>query len=187
MRLRRPHLGAALLVLSLGAVQAAPGDPPAAGEDTGEAALGGSTTAKVSPQEMSARAAQLLKEMEEAQSRLTELQISARSSRDVIKLNCVNDKLLQVKQLLNIADDARANIEAGTDRDFAYSQVTLSSEKIAGLRSEAETCAGEKEIYVGATKVSVSTPPLLDNPTLTDPFTLTSIELERPTYATPFL
>jgi len=192
MRLRKPQLGAVILLISFGVVvQAAPDDPVPAGTEasgSGAVVVGGSVTVKLTPQEMSAKSAQLLAEMESSQTRLVELQLSSRTAKDVIKLNCVNDKLLQVKQLLNIADEARLNLDAGgDDRDFAFSQITLSSEKIAGLRSEAEACAGENDIYVGATKVMVTSPRIIDDPTTVDPFTITSIEIERPTYATPYL
>jgi hypothetical protein len=168
----------------LGIVQADPGD----GDDPSGAVVGGSVTVKLTPQEMTARAEQMLDTMEQAQRRVIELQLLARNAKDIIKLNCVNDKFLQVKQLLNIADDAKAGVyAAGDDRDHAFAQITLSSEKVTGLRGEAEGCVGDGEMFVGSTRVSVKKPDILDDPTTVDPFNLTGFSIERPTLATPFL
>ena len=45
------------------------------------------------------------------------LQQLARQEKDVIKLNCVNDKLVQVKPQMNIADLNQAEVEAAGDRE----------------------------------------------------------------------
>ena len=183
MRLYKHGL-AVLLVLTVGAVQAAPDD--AAG---GGAAVSGSATAKISAQEMTTRGAQLMTQMEEAQRRLVELQMLARKATDIIKLNCVNDKLLQVKQLLNIAEGAKVNLGAASDeeRTHAYTEITISSEKVATLRGEAEGCVGEGEMFVGPSKLTVTAPRIVDDPTVIDPFRFAGVEIERPSYATPFL
>src|SRR5262245_59466392 len=187
MRLRKLHLGAALLFLTgLPLVQAHPDDPTGSGPDG--AVVGGSVSVKLTPQEMTAKSEQMLADMEGSQRRVTELQLLARNAKDIIKLNCVNDKLLQVKQLLNIADDAKAMVyTAGDEREHAFAQITISSEKVAALRGEAEGCVGDGEIFVGATKNYVSRPRVLDDPTTADPFAITGFSIERPTYATPFL
>ena len=101
----------------------------------------------------------------------------------------MNDKLLQVKQLINIAESAKADLESGSDeeRTHAYTQITISSEKVATLRGEAEGCVGEGEMFVGPSRVTVTAPRIVDDPTIIDPFRLTGVEIERPSYATPFL
>jgi hypothetical protein len=189
MRLRIFHVGAALLLLAtLQVVQADPDDDPAAGATPDSAVVGGSVTVKLTPQEMQTRADQYQASMEAHQRRMIELQLVARNAKDIIKLNCVNDKLLQVRQLMNIADDAKIAISGAGERDHAFAQITLSNETVARLSSEAEGCVGEGEMFVGATSVSVNRPVIIDDPTKVDPFTMTrGIELERPNYATPFL
>jgi hypothetical protein len=184
MRMRKLNVVAVLLFMTtLGIVQASADE-----EAGGTATVGGSVSAKLSAQDMQARGEAMVAEMEATMRRMTERQIQARTAKDIIKLNCVNDKLLQVKQLLNIADDARVQLQvAGDDREHAYTEITLASEKVATLGGEADGCVGEGEIFVGATKVSVSAPRVIDDPTTIDPFHLGGIEIERPTYATPFL
>ena len=142
---------------------------------------------------MNQAAAAALQEMEGAQTRLTSLQAAARQSRDIIKLNCVNDKLLQVKQLLNIADSARVSLAEAIssrnegDRYHQYTVITVSSEKARALRDEAEACIGEELVFQGRATIDVDAPDIADDPTRKDPFSLAAFELERPTYATPFL
>lgn len=142
---------------------------------------------------MTARAGSAVGEMESIQSRLTQLQQQARSSRDIIKLNCVNDKLLQVKQLLNIADAARISLSEAVsthneaDRYHQYTVITVSSEKARSLRDEAEACIGEELVFNGRASIDVDAPDIPDDPTATDPFALAGFDIERPTYATPFL
>jgi hypothetical protein len=149
--------------------------------------------AKLSPDEMNSAASAALSEMEAAMSRLTSLQQAARQSKDIIKLNCVNDKLLQVKQLLNIADSARVSLAQAIsarnegDRYHQYTVITVSADKTRALRDEAEACIGEELVFQGRASIDVDGPDIPDDPTRTDPFQLAPFELERPTYATPFL
>lgn len=191
MRNRRMIYLGIIVVAAFGSVQAQP-----SGEGTATVDVGGaSVDAKLTPQEMQGRAGSLFGEMESTQARLLSLQEQARQSRDIIKLNCVNDKLLQVKQLLNIADAARANLTASIaarDDGARYHQfavITVSAEKTAALRDEAEACIGEELVFQGRASVDVDSPDVPDDPTSTDPFSLATSEfdLERPAYATPFL
>src|SRR5437870_2346391 len=45
------------------------------------------------------------------------LQQIARKQKDVIKLNCVNDKLVQLKAVVNIAERSRGEIEGSVSFD----------------------------------------------------------------------
>jgi hypothetical protein len=73
----------------------------------------------------------------------------ARASRDVVKLNCVNEKLTQVKGLLRISEQSDVNLqEAVAKKDTAaaeheYTKVTIASSKANQLRAEAEQCIGQ--------------------------------------------
>ena len=185
MRFRK--LYAAAFVFAMFGIVQADNDDPADGV-SGGATASGSVTVKLTPQEMTVQAERLVGEMEQAQRRVIELQLLARNAKDIIKLNCVNDKFLQLKQLLNIADDAKAGLFAGgDDRDHAFAQITLSSEKVTVLRGEAEGCVGDGEMFVGAATLSMKKPGIVDDPTTVDPFNLTGFSIERPTLATPFL
>jgi hypothetical protein len=146
--------------------------------------------ASLSPDEMRQQADKLIQNMQRALQRGIQLQNTARRQKDVIKLNCINDKLLQIKQLLNIAEQSRTNmVEAIAQNDeggsyHQYSQVTIAHEKVSGLLSEAEGCIGEEIVFVGETKVTVDEPELPDD----DPTDISPepVDVEPPGYASPF-
>ncbi len=108
----------------------------------------------------------------------------ARKAKDVIRLNCLLDKVTQVKANLNIADSAIQGLqEAAARRDegggvHEYTRVTIVHQKAQVLAQEAQACIGEDITYVGATKVDVSTEGIPD-----DDFTL--LKPERPMFDRP--
>lgn len=146
----------------------------------------------LSPAEMKTASEEHLKDMQTILVRVVELQALARKQKDVIKLNCVNDKLLQVKQLLNIAEAGRTDlIEAIAQQDndstlHQFSQISIAKEKTDGLHGEAEGCIGEELIFLGPTEVTVDEPGIPDDPTGDDQFDWAN-ETESPGYASPFL
>ncbi len=70
----------------------------------------------------------------------------ARSSKDVVKLTCVNDKLTQIKGLLRISETADVNLQESVARketttsDHEYTKVSIAGSKVQQLRAEAEQC-----------------------------------------------
>ena len=153
---------------------------------------------KLSPKEMRINSEKLINDMKAMLERVIAVQQVARKQKDVIRLNCVNDRLLQVKKLLNIAEASRNDMieaiaaENERERYHQYSKVKISHEKVTVLRDEAEACVGEELIFIGPTQVDVDKPDLPDDPTRDDPFILTddAIEgdgLERPAFASPYL
>jgi hypothetical protein len=148
--------------------------------------------AQLSPKEMTEKSSELIADMNVMLKRVLQLKQTARKSKDIIKLNCVNEKLLELKQLLNIADTASTDLtEAITVQDeqgryHQYSQITISHEKAGVARDEAEACVGEELIFVGPTEVDVTGPNIPDDPTADDPFDFDPGDLEPPGYASPF-
>jgi len=134
-------------------------------------AAAGETRVELTPREMATETKKLLTEMEGYHVRVLALQGAARKAKDVIKLNCVNENLLAVKQLLNIAEVAENDLTeaiASSDRDaqvHQYSQVKLAHERATASRDEAEGCVGEEIVFIGPTKVDVNGPPMPDDPT----------------------
>ncbi len=153
---------------------------------------------KLSTQEMDDNAAKLITEMEGIHRHTLELKASAQQAKDVIKLNCVNENLLAVKQLLNIADEAKTDFaEAKVQGDrgeqvHQYGQITIASEKAKEAGNEAQACIGEELHFVGKNDVTVDGPAIPHDPTKDgdvavgsgeDPF---QTQLEDPAYASPF-
>jgi hypothetical protein len=72
----------------------------------------------------------------------------ARNEKDVVKLNCVNEKLTQMKALLKVGEQADAAL-----RDFAatrsgggdaeFSKIAIARTKVEALRRDAEQCIGQ--------------------------------------------
>jgi hypothetical protein len=123
---------------------------------------------------------------------ITDLQAmveQARKQKDVIRLNCVMDKLVQVKLNVNIADQALQKLqEATTRRDdggslHEYTRITIVNQKVQVLQNEGQTCVGAELNYIGATRVEVESPELPQG--VTDP-SLEPPPIERPTVATNY-
>jgi hypothetical protein len=72
----------------------------------------------------------------------------ARNTKDVVKLNCVNEKLTQVKGLLRISEQSDVALQEAvakkdaTSADHEYTKVTIASAKVEQLKGEAEQCIG---------------------------------------------
>jgi hypothetical protein len=92
----------------------------------------------------------------------------ARNEKDVVKLNCLNEKLAQIKALLRVAEqadvalhEAVANRDAGADSEF--SKVAIARTKVEGLRADSEQCTGQLSYVVDEkTTVEVQMPDLPD-------------------------
>jgi hypothetical protein len=90
----------------------------------------------------------------------------ARNEKDVVKLNCVNEKLAQIKALLKVAEqadvalhEAIANRDPGADSEL--SKVSIARTKVEGLRAESEQCTGQLSYVVDEkTTVEVQLPDL---------------------------
>jgi hypothetical protein len=124
---------------------------------------------------------------------LAELQTmgeGARKQKDVIRLNCVMDKLAQVKVSMNIADEAIQKLQEAVTRNddgssfHEYTRITIVNQKVQVLQNEGQTCVGAELNYIGATRVDVDAPDLPAG--VTDP-SLDPAPLERPPVASPYL
>jgi len=88
----------------------------------------------------------------------------ARDSKDVVKLNCVNEKLTQIKGLIRIAEQADIGLqEAVAKRETSsaqheFAKVDIANDKVRQLRAEAEECIGQSVFEVGQTEVKVEVP-----------------------------
>jgi hypothetical protein len=73
----------------------------------------------------------------------------ARKSKDIVKLNCVNEKLTQIKGLLRISEKSEGSMKEALDRREAttaeseFAKVMLARGKVDQLRAEVEQCIGE--------------------------------------------
>ena len=126
----------------------------------------------------------------------TQIQVQseqAKSDKDVIRLNCLLDKLTQVKVNLNIMDQSLQTLqERVSSHDESaqlheYTRITIINQKAQVLRTEADACVGAETNYVGPTKVVVESPAgltaTIDQPApAATPVTI----IERPPVVSPF-
>ena len=174
---------------------AQPPVPPAAApgtQDPGAVDLRIQQRPTLSTSEMTTQVTDYKKRMEEVAKRIQLLIEEARKQKDIIRINCLTDKLVQVKANQNIADrsgQAMADAGARNDRDGAFhefTRITIVNQNVQVLGGEAEACVGEDLSYVGATRVDVDTegvPP--GDPT--QPTAPTGPEIPRPPSASPYI
>ncbi|HEY6001504.1 MAG TPA: hypothetical protein VIV57_01440 [Anaeromyxobacter sp.] len=88
----------------------------------------------------------------------------ARNEKDVVKLNCVNEKLTQIKALLKVAEQADIALhEAVSNKDPAaeseFAKIAIARSKVEGLRADSEQCIGQLAYIVDEkTTVEVQQP-----------------------------
>ena len=191
------HRGARLISLSLliGPVALAqPGYPGAQGLAPGTlppAAVGVSVPQRstLSGQEMARQGREYRANMDRALAQLQTMVEQARKQKDVIRLNCVMDKLVQVKVNMNMADEAIQKLQQASARQddgaslHEYTRLTIVNQKVEVLQNEGQTCVGAELNYIGATRVEVEAPALplgVTEPSLEPP------PLERPPAASTY-
>jgi chromosome segregation ATPase len=88
----------------------------------------------------------------------------ARSEKDVVKLNCVNEKLTQIKGLLRVSEqavvslqDSMARKDEGAEAESA--KIAIARVKVDQLQNEAQECIGQLAFAVDdRTTVEVEQP-----------------------------
>jgi hypothetical protein len=139
--------------------------------------------AAVGQTDFAARAAEIRQQIQKDARHVLYLQAEARKQKDVIKLNCVNDKLILIKAEENIADSVSAQLESSIDdRSAVLSELQRAGESVRVLRQEAAACLGEMELYKQESGGEFSHPQFPDDPTVV-PF---GDYAEPPAYASPF-
>lgn len=124
-----------------------------------------SALASTSHEDKKARAGSMLKEMADAFARASELLAEAVSAKDVVRKNCVEAKLNDIKTLLGVAQDSRVTLfDAIADQNkdvanHAFTKISVSYQMTLIRRAEADKCVGENTIFVGETEVEVEEDP----------------------------
>ncbi|HZS38115.1 MAG TPA: hypothetical protein VFF06_14860 [Polyangia bacterium] len=156
-------------------------------QDPGDAALKRQLTGA----EQVTQAHDYLTKMQDTQKRIIGLQDQAKKKKDVLKLNCVNDKLVLTKGHMAVADQSMTALNTAASRgddgarSHEYTRLTILYQKVIVLGTEAENCIGEDVSYVGATKVDVDVDPSVPSDDPTEP-KIPLPDPSRPPEATPF-
>ena len=179
MKIANKRLLAMALMLVGGQIYAQPSGQQSPPETTGGSEL--------SPEDMSKRATDLDGKVRIDMQHVESLQASERKKQDVIKLSCVNDKLLKLKGEANLFDIVRSELTTSLnsgERFAVYPRVGVAAGRVHKLRNEADQCAGELELQQDASS-SVTHPPIPDDPTTNVPFEGNTL-VEEPAYASPY-
>lgn len=117
---------------------------------------------------------------------------AAKKDQDIIRLNCLLDKLTQVRVNGNMMDQALQLLQECVSRNdesaelHEYTRITIINQKAQVLRTEADGCVGSETNYVGPTKVTVEAPVgLQDNVDQPYPAEPPISVVERPVPASP--
>ncbi len=110
------------------------------------------------------RAAESVQAMRGSLRQVTARVEDARNEKDVVKLNCVNEKLAQIKGLLKVAEqsenalkEALATNDPSANVEFA--KIGIAKGKIDGLSGDAQQCIGQLAYIVDEkTTVEVQQP-----------------------------
>jgi hypothetical protein len=167
MRIARQLAFGAIFVS--GAVMAqTPGQPPAGGQPGVPEAPPAAVDMRVqqrpnlTPQDMLNNAAEYQKRISEAGARIQNLVEQARKQKDIIRFNCLADKLVQVRANMNVSEKALSSLQEALGRQdentafHEYTRLTIVNQNVQVLANEAEACVGEDMSYVGATRVDVN-------------------------------
>jgi hypothetical protein len=173
--LRNLAIGA-LLIAGTGTLLVAGPDDSDAPDVTAPAMKMGS----ISAADMTVQADVMVTNMHDMLRHVTQLREKASREKDILKLNCINDKLVPMKGEVNLGDTMRHSLEQAigsndeSGRYAAYADLTV-------RRDQADACVGDALTYIGSTDVQVTGPA---NPLY--PPEPGENEVEPPTYRSPF-
>jgi hypothetical protein len=137
--------------------------------------------------DMTLKAAGLQSQIQDDNRHVLYLKEQARKAKDVIKLSCVNDKIVQLKAQMNIADTTNDQLQVALsknsdDRVSLFTQLQGSADAVKRLREEAAACLGAPELYKQEAGTTYTHPPIVDDPTQT----ILGTAIEPPGYASPY-
>jgi hypothetical protein len=144
----------------------------------------------LTPEEMVNQSREYAKNMADVLKRIQTLQDQAKREKDIIRLNCVTDKVVQVRVNMSIAEQSMASLQEAVtradegERTHEFTRLTIVNQKVQVLGAEAENCIGEDLSFVGATKVDIEIDPNIPQYDPTQP-PAPGIDIERPGEASP--
>lgn len=83
---------------------------------------------------------------------------------DIIKINCINEKLAAIKGFVKVSEQSYVSLDAaakeadGGAENHHYTLISVAREKVSTLVAEAGLCTGEEMRFTGNAQIDVSTP-----------------------------
>lgn len=117
----------------------------------------------------------------------------AKKKKDIIRLNCVQEKLVRINTAMGVAKEVLKQLRLAATKERAmeksswlYQKISILTEQVENLRREAEGCADEEVSYTGDTKVRLYIDPSIPRDDPTEPPEDTVI-VGRPPEASPYI
>jgi hypothetical protein len=137
------------------------------GTATADAQVGFERKQQLSPKDELTQADAILTRMDQASAAVRRQLERARTSRDVVKSLCLNDKLSQIDVAARSAKDRQTALQAAVQRNDAelsnheFTIMTVLRQRAEQLTAEANQCLGEEVAFVGQTQVTTDVNPNL--------------------------
>ena len=143
----------------------------------------------LTPAEMNLRAANYSTAANESMRSVLAMKSIAAKQKDVIKVNCVNDKLVQLKAQLNIQEQTSQDLQVSLsknsdDRIGIFAKLSSENDAIHQLGEDAKACIGTPELFKQDSGTIVDRPEIPDSPDFIPPFDRGNVE--PPSYASPY-
>ncbi|MBL0218876.1 MAG: hypothetical protein IPQ07_34010 [Myxococcales bacterium] len=178
------------LLALLGAVVAHADDAATAPKDPPKAAAAKKPAKVLTLSEMTSSTLTIEAQLKADLQFMEHLRTVVRRDKDVIKLNCVNDKYVQLKVAVNMFDQARDLFNGAAGNEAVarthYESITKAGADGSSLRNEASGCVGVPELYKQESGIEVHHPDFPDDPTTATPFDDVVVDVEPPGYASPY-
>lgn len=90
---------------------------------------------------------------------------TARREKDLVRLNCVREKLISVKGLLRVGEQASVTLQEAVSRGdpdmagYEFQRIGLAKTKATQIGIEAKSCVGEVAVYTGPVQMVVDIDP----------------------------
>jgi hypothetical protein len=88
------------------------------------------------------------------------LEKTREEEKDLLKLNCINEKLSAIKGFLKVSEQSLTKLKTSKSKGdvesmrHQYSLISIAGSKVENLGVEAQSCAGDVLRYAGNTKVT---------------------------------
>jgi hypothetical protein len=129
------------------------------------------------------------KEMLAAVEHAEDVRILAYHSRDIIRMTCIDDKLSQIRAVINVAQPRFLTLRTFKTAELVmreqFSVINQAHERIGELGTQVDACLGDNLDAVNAGRIQEETPPdtNINDPTQPPPPT---IDIGRPPEASPY-
>jgi len=118
-------------------------------DQRGQADIQGDRTANLSGPEQMTEARHIIEVIGNIRRTVSDMLDRARQERDIIKVNCLDDKLTQIDVAQRSANDHQSLLENAVSisndglRNHEFNLMTIFRQRVSGLEAEARQCVGE--------------------------------------------